>query len=517
MSKLLISYDSAWAGGTVTASSEHPSFPATNTQHRWFKKPYRSKYGDGSGWGLFRVGATNNTIKFLESGGEKVTDGGMEAWTTPTDLTNWAEAIAGTSTINQDTIEMHGGMSSCRFDVDALNSSIQLYQDITLVAGALHRITIWHKIPIGKTGMYRIRDSASNVWIQSDGTWAAVTTDIELAGTGAWTKYELYFSAHASYTAYRLSLWRLSAASSSLYFDDVSIQAVLTATLTSGDYDADTLATEIGTQMSAIGTTYTATYDDATNKFTIAAPAIDFCLLFSRTTNAAWGMLGWTTTTDSAWGITFTATYIRIHTGELIYLDAGATSTIKAIFIKGHNLQSSATIEVRYYSDAFVTEVDSETLTWHIGQIAARTAKSYRYAAVYIEDIDNPDGFIEIGLVWMGNAYQLHYGFTMERALTPNDPSIISSSEDGQESTIQLSRFDEWGYTFDAVEPNTDRPLLQNIFEEIGTSRPCFICEAPPTLGDIGEDAEYVRLTEWEWTHIAGNYWGLELTVRSER
>jgi hypothetical protein len=105
----------------------------------------------------------------------------------------------------------------------------------------------------------------------------------------------------------------------------------------------------------------------------------------------------------------------------------------------------------------------------------------------------------------------------MDRSMLPEDPSIVTSSDDGQESTIQLTKYSGWTYVFDAIEPNTDRPLLLAIFEEIGKTRPCFISEAPPASGDIGLTAQYVTLPEWEWLHIAGLYWALTLGVRTQR
>jgi hypothetical protein len=361
MSKLLISYESLWAAGTVTASTEHPSFPATNTQHRWYKKPWRSNYGSGSNWGLFRITTANQEIYFNEGAGD------------------------------------------------------------------------------------------------------------------------------------------------------------LNATLTSGDYDSATLCTEIKTRMDAAGATYTVTYSDVTNKFTIAITAGTFKLLLTSTADAAWETLGWTSGVDTALAASHTSEELRIHTSELLYCNAGATSSIRFIDLKGHNLQATAIVTVRYYSDAFVTLVDSEVMTWHSGQIAIRTAQSYHYFAIEVSDPDNPDGYVEVGLVWAGDADVLRYGFTMDRSMLPEDPSIVTSSDDGQESTIQLTKFKGWTYTFDAIEPNTDRPLLLAIFEEIGKTRPCFIVEAPPDSGDVGEDAEYVTLPEWEWAHIAGLYWSLALGVRTQR
>ncbi|MFA5424846.1 MAG: hypothetical protein WC374_13410 [Phycisphaerae bacterium] len=365
MSKLLISYISEWAAGTVTASTEHPSFPAINTQHRWFKKPYRSKYRAGSGGGLFRITAANNKIYFWETG-------------------------------------------------DA-------------------------------PGSYR------------------------------------------------------------------------TATITIGDYDADSLCTELNLAMVTAGSVYTVTYSPTTFLFTFTCATVTFKFILSMTTNTAMPSLGWTAIVDTAAAASHTSTRVTIHTSEFLKCNFGATKTIRLIEIKNHNLTATAVVTARFYSDAFVTLVDSVSMVWHAGQIAVRTAKSYQYMAVEFSDPSNPDGYIEIGLVWAGDAAVLHYGYTGERTKTPEDPSIETESEDGQSSTIQLSKYANWTYSFDAVEPNTDKAYLEAVFEEIGKTRPCCIVEAPPASGDIGLTTQYVRLTSWEWPHLAGTYWKLNLEVRAER
>jgi len=364
--KMLISYINDWAAGTVTASSEHPSFPAINTQHRWFKKPYRSKYGTGLAAGLFRITAANCKIYFWES----ADPGGSKR----------------------------------------------------------------------------------------------------------------------------------------------------TATLTLGDYDADTLCAEIKTQMESVGGfTYTPSYSTATFLFTIAGSG-SFVFMLSETTTSAMPSLGWTATVDTAELTSHTAPLVRIHTSEFLKCNLGATKTIRLIEIKNHNLTASAVVTARFYSDAFVTLVDSVSLVYHAGQIAIRTAKSYAYMAIEAADPSNPDGYIEIGLVWAGDAAVLHYGFTGERTNTPEDPSIESESEDGQGSTIQLSKYHGATYSFDAVEPNTDKAYLEAVFEEIGKTRPCCIVEAPPAVGgDVGLTLQYVKITSWEWPHLAGTYWKLNIETRTER
>lgn len=516
MSKMLISYINTWAAGTVTASSEHPSFPATNTQHRWYKKPWRSKYGVGSGGGTFRITAANNSIHFGEV---KTTDGRLETWASATNLTNWSELIAGTSTVNREATTVKYGSYSARFDVDASESNAGIYQTVTLVAGAAHRVSFWHNTPVGSSISFQVKDSAGNQYLQADGSWNAAATWLFSNGTGAWAFHYLDFNAHASYMDYVITVVRgENMASLSQYVDDISIAQRFTATLTTGDYDAATLAVEIGTQMDAAGTlTYTVTYSESTYKFTFAATGYHV-LFTSISTSCDWRIFGFAYVAyDQRIATSRTSALPTIHTEEFLFCDAGATSTLRFLAIKNHNLQSSAKISIRYYSDAFLTEVDHEDLTWSAGQIAVRISESYEYFAVRISDMTNPVGYVEVGLVWAGDAAQLHYGFTPDRGRVPEDPSVISASEDGQESSIQLSRYADRTYAFDAIEPNTDYDYLEAVFQEIGKSRPCFIVEAPPVLGDVSDSAQYVKIVEWEWSHLAGGYWSLEIATRSKR
>jgi len=359
MSKLLISYCNDADNGTVTASSEHPSFPAINVQQRWFQKTWRSKYGAGSAWGLFRVKATNCIISFDEGGG------------------------------------------------------------------------------------------------------------------------------------------------------------TLTATLTIGDYDTTTICAEIKTQMEAAGAlTYTPSYSDTTKKITIAGSG-NFILKLSVVANSAFPMLGWIAIINTANAATHTAPLTRIHTEEYIYCNLGSTKTIKFLALKNHNLQSTAIITACYYSDAFVTEVATDNIPWHAGTMAIRLSRSYRYMAFKISDPGNPDFYVEIGRAWVGDEFVPHYGYNPEHGFVPQDPSVISSSDDGQESSIQRSHFAEWDYSFDAMTA-ADRVTFAALFALIGSSLPCFIVEAP-AVSDVGLTAKYIRFISWEEAHVAGAIWSLALAVRLER
>jgi len=155
---------------------------------------------------------------------EKLDDGRMEVWASATDLTHWTETITGSSTVNRESVEVHGDSYSCRFDVDASNSDIYIYESITLGIGKKNKIVIWYKNSVaGKTARVNFRDSGYNVYLKEDGTWNVDNYEIDLPNSTTWKKYELEFITHPDYSDYRFHFRRGTAASSSIYFDDVSI------------------------------------------------------------------------------------------------------------------------------------------------------------------------------------------------------------------------------------------------------------------------------------------------------
>lgn len=154
-------------------------------------------------------------------------DGGLNIWTTATDLTYWTENLAGTSTVNREAAEKIEGDFSCRFDVDAINSEVAINQiNIPLTPLERYKLIFWYMNSEAlKYPKIQFRNTASNVWLQDDGTWGG-WHEILLPNSTIWKKFELEFYAHAGYSSYHLYLVNWSAAASSIYFDKVSIWRV---------------------------------------------------------------------------------------------------------------------------------------------------------------------------------------------------------------------------------------------------------------------------------------------------
>lgn len=153
-------------------------------------------------------------------------DGGLNLWTSPTDLTHWVESLYGSSTINRESSEIHKveGAFSCRLDIDAEASGAYVAQNFSMIPLKKHNLIHWYKNSLAdKTVGIVISDIGENVWLTENGSWIG-SYSIVLPNSLVWKKFEVDFYAHKDYSNYKVQLRQISAASSSIYFDDVRIE-----------------------------------------------------------------------------------------------------------------------------------------------------------------------------------------------------------------------------------------------------------------------------------------------------
>jgi hypothetical protein len=155
---------------------------------------------------------------------ESIVDGGLELWSSSTNLTYWTENISGSSTVNREQTEAYDGAFCAKLSIDSSDHYAEIQQNIRLVPGATAKLSLWYKnSTTGKTAGIVLCDSGQNTYLKSDGTWQASSNVIVLPNATTWTKYEISFTVPGSYTNYHLYLKRNSAASSDIYFDKVSL------------------------------------------------------------------------------------------------------------------------------------------------------------------------------------------------------------------------------------------------------------------------------------------------------
>jgi hypothetical protein len=146
-------------------------------------------------------------------GAEKLTNGNFETWASATDAGTWGESIAGASTVNREGTSVHGGTYAARIDFDATNNAY-MSQASNLSNNEWCLVTSW----------MRTSASGKTMWV----ALGAATGKSRDPGT-TWTQYVDVLRAAASNPS--LTLAKVSAASSSIYFDDVSLKAITLASM----------------------------------------------------------------------------------------------------------------------------------------------------------------------------------------------------------------------------------------------------------------------------------------------
>jgi len=201
-----LAYDTfATAGSTVTETTGPDS--QTTPQLTWT--------GGTKSGGSMSITPTEGSNLF--------TDGGFENWNSATDLTSWTEENAGSSTTNRESSIVHGGTYSTRMDIDSSNNGGIIKQIITTAVNVWIQYTWWA----------RTSASGKQLWNGDEYLYGVVRDP----GT-TWTQYVDVIRSSA--TNPNGKFLRYSAASSSLYVDDVSAKQLTLASLFSTVPTSDT-------------------------------------------------------------------------------------------------------------------------------------------------------------------------------------------------------------------------------------------------------------------------------------
>ena len=304
-----------------------------------------------------------------------------------------------------------------------------------------------------------------------------------------------------------------SSVNNKLYFNEGG--GTLTATLTGGNYDADTLATEIETQLEAAGAdSYTVEYLESgsdANKFKITNDTDTFELECTNMTDAVWDTIGFDTSSDTGTDSDHTADEIRIHYVEFLYIDFGSAQTIYSAIIKGHNFSDTATVKVQFSDDNWSTQADYYEYTIQDDILVSNWSgyKNYRYVRFWMEDPDNSDTYIKVGRIYLGGQFQPARGFRDPVETVPTDDSFVGVSDGGQVSgTVQRSVYDVSTYT---LPVENEKSSYDTVIDAVGTSKSFFFCEDPDSPLTT---TKYVQAKSWRWRSYDDSTYELNVTLR---
>jgi len=232
-----------------------------------------------------------------------------------------------------------------------------------------------------------------------------------------------------------------------------------TVNIAEGNYTTDSsFLTAVKTALdSASGSaTYTVTRNATTNKIVITSNGGGGAIFKLMCTNASFtaaSLLGFSTAADRTGALTYTADNVRIHTSEFMRFDFGTSINPKAFALigtrnDGVQISSTATVKLQgNATDVWTSPSFEQTLTWNERAIClfdtdGLHTSALRYWRLYIEDVDNPNGYVEISNLYLGDVFEPTQGSVQ----FPLDVRYIDYSK---------TERGEWGSRFSDVKQVT--------------------------------------------------------------
>lgn len=203
-----------------------------------------------------------------------------------------------------------------------------------------------------------------------------------------------------------------------IYFDEGGSE--LTGIVDLGVYNGQELAVKIAAAMNAaVGKTltYACTYSETTAKFTISASG-NFTLRWltgSYPTNDISELCGFDSSADDTGASSYTSDYRRIHYArDYITCDTINAMGVNFFGFLGHNISSAGQINMLGANDqAFTQDYIDLSIPYNAGNIFYfhSSLLSRRYWQASIQDIANPQGFVQIGTIIVGFYWQPERSF----------------------------------------------------------------------------------------------------------
>lgn len=300
--------------------------------------------------------------------------------------------------------------------------------------------------------------------------------------------------------------WNITASNNVIKFKDSG--GVLTATIAVAEYvtDATFLAAVDAALEAAGGNDYTVTRDTATKKIKITSNGAAFQLLCSNVGFTAKNILGYTGSSDLTGALTYTADTLKIHTSEFTRLDLGTASNVQAFALiglrnQGIQLTSDAVVTLQgNTTDVWTSPQYEQVLDWKddvisVFDVDGLFSGGLRYWRLEIEDPSNPDGYIEISKIYLGEIYVTVQGcvqFPLQSDYIDLSQTELSEMGVAFSNTIQKTQVHtlQWNNV-----TKTENEEFDDFISNYGTSFPFFISIDPEGVfsSDASKWIKYCR------------------------
>jgi hypothetical protein len=138
---------------------------------------------------------------------------------------------------------------------------------------------------------------------------------------------------------------------------------------------------------------------------------------------------------------------------EWIKFDFGSAQAVRALVFVGHNLTSGATIKIQANAtDAWGSPSIDLALTYHAANVVYlwSSDQTFRYWRITIVDAANPEGFVELGRVFLGQTATPERNYCRWNK-EQIDPTTITRSYDGAESFDNRTTYDRLTFEFERI------------------------------------------------------------------
>jgi hypothetical protein len=332
----------------------------------------------------------------------------------------------------------------------------------------------------------------SNVIIMTDNF-----IDPSVVSTASVSSEQTPFPAVNVYNAQRRSkvwrsngYWEITTSNNTIVFEE-TVGVELTAVLTPGEYNSDALLfTEIKSQMEAVGgSNYTVSRDTSTSKIKITSDGVGGAGIFKIDWNlsTASSTLGFDETSTDSGALTYVADVLKIGSYEWFKWDMGISSNPNAFILIGKKTEPiaitpSAVLTLQgNETDTWTNPSYSKTLGYSDSAISVLSdnglhSEPLRYWRLKLEDSSNPQGFIEIGSLFLGDFFKPVRGavqFPFAGKYVDRSNTVFSeggqSFSDIREKTEQFE-LNWFGLTV------LEKEEIDQHFENYGVSIPFFVC-----------------------------------------
>ncbi len=263
---------------------------------------------------------------------------------------------------------------------------------------------------------------------------------------------------------------------------DFDVAGGYTATILPGTYTAPTYAAAVAAALEAAlpAPDWTCTYSGTTHKFTITkSGAATLQLLWATGANTAIGAhrdLGFAVA-DSGLGGTHTGDYAVYQSRHWLKLDCGSALAAQAAVALDHNLGANGTITLQgNATDAWSTPSVSQAFSPNAdGDLAVAwlaAQQTLRYWRLVIDDTRNPEGFSEMGVVYVGPFVQPTVAYAVGWTKSSEPLSEISVTPSGAHWVNSRPQRPTWSPMGWAEVPEATRAALMGAFDlvPVGTN-----------------------------------------------